>query len=455
MKVSTLVFIGSLLATSLEKVHSDNNEVSQQHRKDEEVTNINDIIGETPSGSIRASRRNESDTEEDVEQPGEELSIRASRRNDRKKEGEKVDISNEGSTKKKKKQQGRDTDEGTEEESNRRSGNKRGSDETGDKTSEHDGNDRKRGGRGGRNADKNDRFQKNDEEKKGGRGGGDGGGRADEEDTDQENKRKKNKRGNRVDGSTSGNQKKHSNEKKKKIKEGRKFRKRLDQENQQVTHSAGVPLVAPSEVVAEVPLPIEAEVDHEIMIESLMKAKSEKESGHQDAQMGMTPESAHTVDTLNTVTGDVLSKKKQRYEKKDRRRNHPRPQQPPSEFVGGPPPRVGHENVNEGQMNAKSEKESVHQDALTGMTPESAHTVGTLSTVTGDAISKKKQRYEKKDRRRNHPRPQEYPGSPPLHTARGSDAASRFVVPATAKMKQKTARKQRLSGGGKSEKMAP
>ena len=376
MKVSTLVFIGSLLATSLEQVHSDNNEVSQQRRKVEEVTNINDIIGETPSGSIRASRRNESDTEED-EQSGEELSIRASRRNDRKKEGEKVDVSDEGSAKKKKKKQGRDTDEGTnEEESNRRSGNKRGSDETGEKTSEHDGNDKKRGGRGGRNADKNDRFQaENNDEKRGGRGGSGGGGRAGEVDTDQENKRKKNKRGNRVDGSTSGNQKKHNNEKKKKIKEGRKFRKRLDQENHQVTHSAGVPLVAPSEVVAEVPLPIEAEVDHEIMIESLMKAKSEKESVHQDPPTGMTPESASTVDTLNTVTGD--------------------------------------------------------------------------------AISKKKQRYEKKDRRRNHPRPQEYSGSPPLHAVRGSDAASRFVVPATAKMKQKTARKQRLSGGGKSEKMAP
>ena len=378
MKVSTLVFIGSLLATSLEQVHSDNNEVSKQHRKDEEVS-INDIIGETPSGSIRASRRNDSDTEEDVEQSGEELSIRASRRNDRKKEGEKADVSDEDTKqKKKKRKQERGTDEGTdEEESNRRSGNKRGSDETGEKTSEQDGNNKKRGGRGGRNADKNDRFkEENNDEKRGGRdGGGGGGGRAGEEDTDQENKRKKNKRGNRVDGSTSGNQKKHSNEKKKKIKEGRKFRKRLDQENQQVTHSAGVPLVAPSEVVAEVPLPIEAEVDHEIMIESLMKAKSEKESVHQDAQMGMTPESAHTNDTLNTVTGD--------------------------------------------------------------------------------AISKKKQRYEKKDRRRNHPRPQEYPGSPPLHAVRGSDAASRFVVPAAAKMKQKTARKQRLSGGGKSDKMAP
>lgn len=393
--MSTLVFIGSLLATSLEKVHSDNNEVSQQHRRrDEEVANINDIIGETSNGSIRASRRSGGDTDEDVEPSDEEIGMRAGRRNDRNKEGDKADVSDENTKKKKKKQEssnrtdgGADKSSAEEESDNRRSGNKRGSDETdksdgkrgGDKTSEHDGNDRKRGERGGRNADNNEASQENNDGKRGGRGGGGGGGRAGEEDkeekaNDQQNERKKNKRGNRDDESASGNEKKHGNKKKKLLKEGRKFRKRLDQENHQVTHSAGVVLVAPAELVAGVPSSTEAEVEHEMM--------------------------------------------------------------------------------SEGHVKAKSEKESVHQDAPSGITLESAHTVETLHTVTGDATSKRKKRYEKPDRRRNHPRPPEHP-TPPQYPARGSDATSsgRFVVPTAAKQKQRSPGRQRQ--GGKTGKMTP
>ena len=61
MKISTFAFIGSLLAIRLEKVYSDNNEVNRQHRKDEEVVSVDEIVGESSIGSVRAGRRNDRD----------------------------------------------------------------------------------------------------------------------------------------------------------------------------------------------------------------------------------------------------------------------------------------------------------------------------------------------------------------------------------------------------------
>ncbi len=351
MKISTFVFIGSLLAISLEKVHSDNNEVDRQHRKDEEVVSVDELVGESSIGSVRAGRRSSNKNREKKKQ-------QRSKRTD----GE--------------------TDKSDEEESNRRSRNKRGGDHNksdgkrgSHKNSEHNEHDKKRGGgrRGGRNADNNEESQENNDEKKGGGRGGGGGARARNHD------KKNNKRGNRNDGQdTSGNHKKHGNQKKKREKEGRKFRKRLDLKNEQVIHSAGVTLVPPSVLVGGVPLPAEtvsppakeevghgmkgeshkmdkkmmgksekespdeAEGKHEMMKKkkenNVMGGKSEKESvhkgPHEQVPTEITYESTNTVETsANKFASAGTSKRKQRYEKPDRdyrRRNHPRQPPPPS-----------------------------------------------------------------------------------------------------------------------------
>jgi len=216
------------------------------------------------------------------------------------------------------------------------------------------------------------------------------------------------------------------------------------QEAGQVAHSAGV-VVTPSELVAGASLPIEAEIrhetkaeikhemkaekkhemkaekKHEMMRENNMMAKSEKESVHNAVvPMEMTVETM-TVETTNTVS--AVSKRKERHEKPDRRRNHPR---------GGEPPSANNDGA--GRFAVPS---TLKQKTPPSTTVNKQKTQSTTKQRTpGATTTKQKTQSTTKQR------------SPP--------STNKQKTPGTSTTKQKTPGTQRHNGlGSKSEKTAP
>ncbi len=408
MKISTFAFIGSLLAIRLEKVYSDNNEVNRQHRKDEEVVSVDEIVGESSIGSVRAGRRNDRD--------------KGNKRQQR--NNKRTDVENEKPEKKD------------------LNGNKRGSNET-------DKSDGKRGGRGGgggrrggRNADDNEESPETNDEKRGGRGGRGGG-------DDGGNDRKNNKRGNRVgQGSTSGHHKKYDNKKKQRIKEGRKFRKRLDLEGEQVTHTAEA-LVSPYELVGGVPPPAEIVPP---LAEEEVGYVSEEESHTMDKKLMGKSEKEPPVEA--EVEEEMMKKGDNLMAKSFKESVHKGPHEKVP--TGTASEGAKHEMKKDDNIMAKSVKESVHkgpQEQIpipTETTYESSNNIeASANKFASGTTSKRKQRHEKPSRewrRRNHPR---QPPPPP-----GGNNGGRFAVPSAAK--QRTPGKQRHGGlSSKNDKMAP